>query len=428
MSLVALNPAMAASGPPDSPDSPARLWVGSVDLSQDVGTAVELAAADGYHRARLLVRDGRQVLGFIEVDIRDGVVSSADIAQRSAALPAALPVQPSRHPPPTTVILCTRNRPAELRSALTSLVGLAYPAFEVVVVDNAPGMGTAREVAAGFDDDRIRVVGEPRPGLARARNTGVRAARHDILAFTDDDVVVDPLWLQGIADGFTDDPRVACVCGMVPSGELRTRAQLYFDARVTWARNCGRKTYDINRPPADDALFPFRVGQFGTGANFAMRRECMFDLGGFDEGLGAGSRTRGGEDIDMFVRVLLAGYELVYQPSAIVWHRHRGDMAALGEQITGYGLGLGAWMTKLLCTRETSPMVLRRALAAARYAPRMTAVTVPGELDEPGHLPRINLQAVELMAVARGPFSYAAARLAGGRKRPLAGSSRSHLT
>ena len=71
----------------------------------------------------------------------------------------------------------------------------------------------------------------------------------------------------------------------------------------------------------------------------------------------------------MFVRVLLAGYELVYQPSAIVWHRHRGDMAALGEQITGYGLGLGAWMTKLLCTRETSPMVIRRALAAARYAP-----------------------------------------------------------
>src|SRR5687767_1821551 len=78
-------------------------------------------------------------------------------------------------------------------------------------------------------------------------------------------------------------------------------------------------------PPADPPTFPFCVGAFGTGANFALDRRTALALGAFDPALGVGTRTGGGEDIDMFTRVIREGHSLVVQPSAIVWHRHRAE-------------------------------------------------------------------------------------------------------
>src|SRR6185437_8580535 len=85
-------------------------------------------------------------------------------------------------------------------------------------------------------------------------------------------------------------------------------------------------------------------------------------LGEFDPLLGAGSPTRGGEDLDMFLRVILAGERLSYVPSALVWHRHRADVAALGEQIYSYGYGLGAYLAKHLLSRDLKLTVLGRGL------------------------------------------------------------------
>ncbi|PRC62799.1 glycosyl transferase family 2, partial [Mycobacterium sp. ITM-2017-0098] len=68
---------------------------------------------------------------------------------------------------------------------------------------------------------------EPRPGLSRARNTGLSAATGEVVAFTDDDVVVDRHWLSAIARGFSRGPAVSCVSGIVAAAELRTPAQAY---------------------------------------------------------------------------------------------------------------------------------------------------------------------------------------------------------
>jgi GT2 family glycosyltransferase len=398
------------------------MWIGALDISEAWDEGVRLCQSDGYSRARLLVRRGRAPLGFVEVPLRDGNVAGTELRRAIDELPSLHPMRSAEAPSVgVTVVLCTRDRPHYLETALASLLAIDFPTYEVVVVDNASVTMASREVVAAVADSRVRLVTEPSPGLARARNCGVLAASYDIVAFTDDDVIVDPGWLWGLMDGFDAARAVACVCGMVPTGELRTFPQAYFDGRVAWARSCTARLYNLSSPPLGQVLFPFQVGEFGTGANFAMRRSVVLALGGFDEALGVGSPTRGGEDIDMFVRVLLSGHSLRYQPSALVWHRHRADVGSLREQIAGYGVGLGAWVTKLMLDRKTTGMVLRRAVHGAIHAQRMTRVTLQSAAESPEYTAKA-LAAVELRAAMTGPLQYLRARLSGARRTPLLGT------
>ncbi|MBT2501653.1 glycosyltransferase family 2 protein [Curtobacterium sp. ISL-83] len=347
------------------------VWVGGLDVRDvpaDADTVIGLDASDGHATARLLVRDGTAPLGFVDLPLQDGTFTAGALRRAISALP------PAEHPPvpvrlpSTSVVLCTRDRADQLEGALRSLLALDHPDFEIVVVDNAPSDESTRDlVTTVFTDPRVRYVREPTPGLSTARNAGVRAARHEIVAFTDDDVVVDRGWLRAIASGFSRGADVDCVSGLVASGELRTPAQRYFDDRVTWSRNLVPRVYRLATPPADRPLFPFSVGDYGTGANFAMRRDALTRLGGFDEALGVGTVTGGGEDIDMFSRVVLAGSALVVEPAALVWHRHRADVRALRTQAAGYGTGLGAWLTKTALRPRTLGMALVRAPRAVRH-------------------------------------------------------------
>nr|MDT0667760.1 glycosyltransferase [Micromonospora sp. DSM 115978] len=95
-------------------------------------------------------------------------------------------------------------------------------------------------------------------------------------------------------------------------------------------------------------------------ANFAFRADVLRELGGFDEALGAGTPTGGGDDLDAFLRVLLAGHALAYEPAALVWHSHRADLEQLRQQMFNYGSGLSAYLTKYVLAAGTR----RRLLAA----------------------------------------------------------------
>jgi GT2 family glycosyltransferase len=410
--VTVLEAAMSSTG---QVEWAGALWIGAVDDVELASGRQLLPLIAGYRTARLLVRSGRYPRGFVEAGIVDGRIDVAALSTAIDQLPPPAPGRPALRPP-VSVVLCTYDRPLQLAAAVRSLLALDYPAFEIVVVDNHPQSGRTAAAVAGFDDPRVRLVDEPRAGLARARNTGALAANYATIAFTDDDVVIDSQWLLGVADGFAAGTDVACVCGIVPSGEIRSPSQAYFDRRVSWARNCTAELFSLAAPPADEPLFPFQVGRFGTGANFAVRRSSLVALGGFDEGLGVGSPCGGGEDIDLFTRVLLAGHQLAYAPSALVWHRHRSDLASLTVQVANYGTGLGAWLGKLALRPRTLAMMLRRAAPGILHLSRVTRLPTPVIGLPPEH---DDLWRIERRAVLLGPFALLRARLAGDRPRPL---------
>jgi GT2 family glycosyltransferase len=308
------------------------------------------------------------------------------------------------------IAVCTRDRPDELAACLAALRRVDHDDLEILVVDNAPSdkrtEDHVRRVA--HDDGRVRYVCEPEPGLSRARNRALAEATAELLAFTDDDVRVDRRWVHGLLTGFARGTDVGCVTGLVAAATLDTAAEQYFDARVWWSSDVKPRLFR-GVPSCDDGpLHPYTAGRFGTGANVAFRVDDLHAVGGFDEALGAGSLTGGGEDLDVFVRLLRAGYAVAYEPRALVWHLHRADDASLHRQMYSYGKGLAAYLTKYLVSRRTGLELLARSpqvlVHAARLAGRSERASVGAGL------PRRSLARAEARGMLAGPVAYARAR------------------
>jgi GT2 family glycosyltransferase len=241
-------------------------------------------------------------------------------------------------PPPMSVVIPTHERPDDLTRCLESLAGVRNDGHEVIVVDN--GAVTTR-TAAVVERFGVRCLTEPTPGANRARNLGWAAASHDIVAFVDDDVVVSDTWLAAIGARFAD-PTVGCTTGLVLPLELETTAQEEFELYCQHRRDLHPRVYSRK------VLRSSAAGIVGMGANMAFRRDILVALGGFDSRLGPGTRTRTGDETDMFARILDAGWLIVYTPDAYVWHRHRRTPQEVRSCVFGYGVGLYSVLTKRL--------------------------------------------------------------------------------
>jgi GT2 family glycosyltransferase len=307
-----------------------------------------------------------------------------------------------------SVVVATCNRPRELSSCLRSLLAQTHPPALVVVVDDAPGGDHTPAVVARYAQrGPLRYVEGPRLGLAAAHNRGLREVATPLVAFTDDDVVADEHWLQRLVEAFTSAPDVGCVTGKIVPYELVTRSQELLEGYAGYDKGATRCVFDLcaNRPT--DPLFPFAAGKLGSGANMAFSRAALIDQGGFDPALGAGTRARGGDDLSAFFEVLQRGHSLVYEPMAIVRHRHSRDPRALKRSVYGYGVGLTAYLTKCVLDR---PRLLgsatRRLPAAASYV-FSTASTKNARLPA-GYPPA--LVRLERLGMLAGPFAYVASR------------------
>jgi GT2 family glycosyltransferase len=324
---------------------------------------------------------------------------------------AVLPCQATRlraldRAPDISVIVATHDRPELLRHCLDSLLRTEYPAFEVIVVDNAPADDGAQQLVHEVFRHRVRYVREPVAGLARAHNQGLAAARGSIAAFTDDDTLVDPRWLSALAEAFTQDRRIGCVTGLILPAELETAAQAALEWHGGFAKGYAARTWSLQDPPTDP-LFPFTAGRFGSGTNMAFRTELLHALGGFDPATGTGTPAHGGDDLLAFFEVLAAGHTLAYQPSAIVWHRHRRTADALRAQAYGYGAGLGAYLTGALAhDPRRLPALVRRLPGGIRYA----AARAHQRTTEPGAGWSQRLALLEVRGMVYGPLGYLRSR------------------
>lgn len=313
--------------------------------------------------------------------------------------------------PGVSVVVCTRDRTDLLAVCLPSLLALDYADFEIILVDNAPRTSaTADLVAAQYaDQPRLRYVREDRPGLSWARNRGLAEARREIIAFTDDDARADPWWLAELARGFASAPDVACVTGATLPAELETASQAWFEQWGGFNKYRGwqPQTVRLSAPPADDPFFPYLTPRYGAGVNMAFRRQTLADLGGFDPALGAGTPTSGAEDIEAFLRVLLAGHALRCQPTALLYHTHRREFAALHRQLFGCGKALTAYVAACVAADRRH---LWRMIGMLRHAPghllgKQSGRNRAKRSDYPRALTR-----AELTGMLYGPWAYAQSR------------------
>jgi len=251
----------------------------------------------------------------------------------------------NRRLPLVTVAVCTRDRTDYLSDCLNGLNCLDYPNLDILVVDNAPATGATEQMVRSYQ--KVRYALESRPGISWARNLAIQEAKGEIIAFTDDDVVVDSRWIRAITDVFIENQEVMGVTGLVVPYELETEAQYLFEKYDGFGRGYERKWSRVcNKNSKTVAIFHGGTGKFGTGANMAFRRKLFEQIGYFDPALGVGTLTMGADDLEMFFRVLKEGHTLVYEPNAIVRHRHRREYAQLRAQISSWGIASTAYLVR----------------------------------------------------------------------------------
>jgi GT2 family glycosyltransferase len=352
---------------------------------------------------------GHAIASHLHADGRPSVTGLDCLVQNQQSEPPCLRQRREvlADPPHVTVVVATRERPESLRECLLSLLDSEYPRYDVVVVDNDPVTTDTAVLMTHFSPERVRYVVERRRGLASAHNRGLEEVRGGIVAFVDDDVVVDRHWLASIAEGFAIGDNVGCVTGLILPAQLETPSQLLLERHGGFDKGFDVQVFGTAEHDwPSDPLFPFTAGRFGSGANMAFDTAVIRGLGGFDPAIGVGTFARGGDDLAAFFRVVL-GHRVVYQPGAVVWHRHHRHMEALRNQAFGYGVGLGAYLTSVMVhERRMWPLLLRRLPSGIVYAFSSSSARNRGRYDGlPSELARL-----ERRGLAAGPAAYAVSR------------------
>jgi glycosyltransferase involved in cell wall biosynthesis len=239
-----------------------------------------------------------------------------------------------------SVLICTRDRPDTVGQAIESVASCAYERFDVHVMDQSTTddtRGIVEALARQFDG-RCRIVYHhlDKAGLSRAYNLGIEVSSGEVVACTDDDVIVSANWLSRIVAAFDADPELGLLYGQVLVPEsLKTAAASGTIVPALWRDRTTRlHQRDHN----------FMV--WGMGANMAMRRRMLDDVAGFDEALGGGAPLRSSQDFDFALRVYRAGYAISLDHTVTVDHYGSRTPEQWPATQRNYGIGDGAFYSK----------------------------------------------------------------------------------
>lgn len=281
--------------------------------------------------------------------------------------------------PFVSVIVPLYNAEADLPDLLQGLQSQTYPAEQVeyLLVDNASRDRTLEQLqgaVATFAEQGLclRALSEPEiQSSYAARNAGVRAARGEILAFTDGDCRPQPQWLETLVAPFVESD-----VGLV-AGEIKALPG------ETWLEHHAEKQETLSQKHTlAHGFLPY-----GQTANLGVRRQALQQSGLFRPHL-----TTGG-DADLCWRVLQQGWQIRFQPEAVVRHRHRSTLKGLLSQwrrygcsnrylhqlhgvdlmrdltLNEYGRSVGRWLVKELPKGAVKAMAGRGTLADALGTP-----------------------------------------------------------
>jgi glycosyltransferase involved in cell wall biosynthesis/SAM-dependent methyltransferase len=251
--------------------------------------------------------------------------ANIDLWSQAYAKTLALPPKTAaRERPQTSIIIPTFNNVALTRDCLSALqkntpAGL----YEIIIVDNASTDGTIDFLKSEEQAGRLRtILNQENAGFARACNQGAQAAKTDLLLFLNNDTQVTPGWLDALTGAVRH-----------PQAGLAGAKLLYADGRIQHAgiEFIGNIPDHPHRyaPAAAPEVNQFRELDMVTGACLMIRRELFLQLAGFDE-----SYRNGVEDIDLCLRVRAAGWKVVYEPKAVVFHLE-GQSAGRFNHVAG---------------------------------------------------------------------------------------------
>lgn len=410
-----------------------RVQIVEVELAQPLPalSASDAKGGQPYQQANCLVRLHGHPLGIVELQFEKGELPASDYAPliwqalheeilqhlQQDGLPVLTELDPDglifSDPPRcllereaffvsapfVSVIVSTHDRTEQLSLCLPALLAQHYPQYEVIIVDNAPGTDATADLIqqAYGNNTRLRYIREDHAGLSRGLNCGIKGARGEILAFTDDDVVVDTHWLLEMVKAFQLAANVNCVTGLVLPLELETPAQILFEQYGGFSKGFRRQMYDMSNNRPQEPLYPYTAGRFGTGASMAFRATFLRSLGGFDPALQCGM------DIAAFFQTVKQGHTLVYEPSALAYHTHRRSYAELQRQLYNYGVALTAYLTKSVLER---PQRLFELFGKIPYGLFFTlSGKSPKNQRKSMRYPK-DLTRLELRGMLHGPIAY----------------------
>jgi len=221
-----------------------------------------------------------------------------------------------------SVIVPTRNRSSLLADTLRGLLAQDFPQelYEVIVVDD----GSNQPVQV---TNSVRLVQHSRPrGPNAARNTGVRAARSNLLCFVDDDIEAPPGWLRASVEGAQRHRDVLAFAGRVRI-RLEGRGPRFCDEMPLVAQ--GESELDFG---AEEV-----IAEYACGCNLVVRPEAFEGIGFFRE-----DHPLYFDETEWIDRLRKSGAEVLYLPSALIWHRRTSADLRLGARVRraflrGYG-------------------------------------------------------------------------------------------
>lgn len=215
--------------------------------------------------------------------------------------------------PLVSIIVPVYEDYADLEGCLSALENQTYPSerYEVVVVDNGSSESEWRDVTQS-EPVRIRQFREPKYSTSAARNRGLTEAEGHIFAITDADCIPDSQWLENGVETIRDRPEVGLVAGRIEVFVEDPDNPTIAEVEQVWV------------------TFPQRayveVWHFGAGANIFTRRDVVEDVGDFTAHLTSGGDAEWGN------RTFDAGYELQYDPDAVVYHPARRRLSELAQK------------------------------------------------------------------------------------------------
>src|SRR5579871_273959 len=281
--------------------------------------------------------------------------------------------------PRVSLVICTYNRVDILPRCLAAACRQSIPSswYQVIVVDNASSDHTrhvVRQFAAPSGLD-VYYLYHPMQGLSHARNAGAAASSAPIVAYIDDDAIAAPDLLWSLLRTFDEYPGAACVGGRI---DLTLPVAL-----PKWYSRFFDGAFSKFHLDTSGVLKITDFSQYPFGANIAFRAEALRSIGGFNAAMGpVGGKYSGGDEIDAIIRLIGRGYEIYYNPAAVVRHvilpsrihwSHVADAAReAGKNWAYYEMELIPGLQGLNGDFEALAASFRRVAVAACKSPRST--------------------------------------------------------